>query len=56
MPGLSHVMGLPFNVCNVVGRTYADADVFAVGAPLERERPWLDVPARRPVLPRTRRV
>ena len=74
VPGLTHVMGLPFNVCNrspvlavpsgiasngiptgiqVVGRTYADADVFAVGAALERQRPWLDVPSRRPVLPWT---
>jgi aspartyl-tRNA(Asn)/glutamyl-tRNA(Gln) amidotransferase subunit A len=74
VPGLAHVMGLPFNVCNrcpvlavpsgiaangiptgiqIVGRTYADADVFVVGAALERERPWLDVSARRPVLPRT---
>ena len=35
----------------IVGRTYADADGFQVGRALERERPWLDVPARRPSLP-----
>ena len=35
----------------IVGRIYADADVFQVGRALERERPWLDVPARRSSLP-----
>lgn len=39
--------GVPTGV-QIVGRTYADADVFAVGAALERQRPWLDVPDRRP--------
>ena len=42
--------GVPTGI-QVVGRTYADPDVFAVGAALERERPWLDTPARRPNLP-----
>lgn len=33
--------GVPTGV-QIVGRTYADADVFVVGAALERQRPWLD--------------
>ncbi len=41
--------GVPTGV-QIVGRTYADADVFAVGAALERQRPWLDDPDRRPPL------
>ena len=42
--------GVPTGM-QIVGRTYADANVFQVGRALERERPWLDVPARRPSLP-----
>ncbi|MBF8290386.1 MAG: amidase [Chloroflexi bacterium] len=42
--------GVPTGL-QIVGRTYDDETVFRVGAALERERPWLDVPARRPVLP-----
>ncbi len=41
--------GVPTGV-QIVGRTYDDVTVFRVGAALERERPWLDVPARRPVI------
>jgi aspartyl-tRNA(Asn)/glutamyl-tRNA(Gln) amidotransferase subunit A len=41
--------GVPTGV-QIVGRTYADADVFTVGAALERQRPWLDTPERRPPL------
>jgi aspartyl-tRNA(Asn)/glutamyl-tRNA(Gln) amidotransferase subunit A len=44
--------GIPTGI-QVVGRTYADADVFAVGAALERQRPWLDIPSHRPALPWT---
>ena len=33
--------GIPTGI-QIVGRTYADADVFRVGSALERERPWLD--------------
>jgi aspartyl-tRNA(Asn)/glutamyl-tRNA(Gln) amidotransferase subunit A len=42
--------GIPTGI-QIVGRTHADVDVFRVGMALERERPWLDVPARRPRLP-----
>lgn len=39
--------GVPTGV-QIVGRTYDDVTVFALGAALERESPWLDVPERRP--------
>ncbi len=39
--------GVPTGV-QLVGRTYDDATPFALGAALERERPWLDVVERRP--------
>ena len=39
--------GVPTGV-QIVGRTYDDVTVFRLGAALERERPWLDVPERRP--------
>lgn len=41
--------GVPTGV-QIVGRTYDDQTVFRVGAALERVRPWLDAPERRPVL------
>lgn len=41
--------GVPTGI-QVVGRTYDDVTVFRVAAALERERPWLDVPSRRPVI------
>jgi aspartyl-tRNA(Asn)/glutamyl-tRNA(Gln) amidotransferase subunit A len=47
--GMSDV-GVPTGL-QIVGRTYDDETVFRVGAALERERPWLDVPGRRPALP-----
>ncbi len=40
--------GVPTGV-QLVGRTYDDATPFALGAALERERPWLDAPERRPL-------
>ena len=46
--GFSDV-GVPTGI-QIVGRTYDDATVFRIGAALERERPWLDVPSRRPVI------
>ena len=39
--------GVPTGV-QIVGRTFDDVTVFALGAALARESPWLDVPARRP--------
>ncbi len=39
--------GLPTGV-QIVGRTYDELTPFRVGAALERARPWLDVPERRP--------
>jgi Asp-tRNA(Asn)/Glu-tRNA(Gln) amidotransferase A subunit family amidase len=41
--------GVPTGV-QIAGRTYDDETVFRLGAALERERPWLDVPERRPEL------
>jgi Asp-tRNA(Asn)/Glu-tRNA(Gln) amidotransferase A subunit family amidase len=41
--------GVPTGI-QIVGRTYDDATVFRAGAALERVRPWMDVPERRPVL------
>ena len=41
--------GLPVGI-QIVTRSYDDARAFRVGAALERAQPWLDVPARRPVL------
>ena len=41
--------GVPTGV-QIAGRTYDDETVFRIGAALERERPWLDVPGRRPRL------
>jgi aspartyl-tRNA(Asn)/glutamyl-tRNA(Gln) amidotransferase subunit A len=41
--------GVPTGL-QIVGRTYDDVSVFRAGAALERIRPWLDVPARRPAL------
>jgi aspartyl-tRNA(Asn)/glutamyl-tRNA(Gln) amidotransferase subunit A len=40
--------GVPTGV-QIVGRTFDDATTFRVGAALERERPWLDAPERRPM-------
>ncbi len=42
--------GVPTGL-QIVGRTYDDATTFRVGAALERERPWLDAPERRPMQP-----
>jgi aspartyl-tRNA(Asn)/glutamyl-tRNA(Gln) amidotransferase subunit A len=39
--------GLPVGI-QIIARSYDDARVFRVGAALERLRPWLDVPERRP--------
>jgi amidase len=41
--------GVPTGV-QIAGRTYDDGTVFRVGAALERVRPWLDSPERRPAL------
>ena len=41
--------GVPSGV-QIVGRTYDDVTTFRLGAALEREQPWLDVPERRPPL------
>jgi amidase len=41
--------GVPTGV-QIAGRTYDDVTPFRVGAALERARPWLDVPERRPVV------
>jgi Asp-tRNA(Asn)/Glu-tRNA(Gln) amidotransferase A subunit family amidase len=41
--------GIPTGL-QIVGRTYDDATTFAIGAALERERPWLDTPSSRPHL------
>jgi aspartyl-tRNA(Asn)/glutamyl-tRNA(Gln) amidotransferase subunit A len=41
--------GVPTGI-QIVGRTYDDATVFRVGAALERARPWLDAPERRPAI------
>jgi aspartyl-tRNA(Asn)/glutamyl-tRNA(Gln) amidotransferase subunit A len=43
------VNGLPVGV-QIIARSYDDARAFRVGAALERQRPWLDTPARRPML------
>ena len=40
--------GVPTGL-QIVGRTFDDATTFAIGAALERERPWLDAPERRPL-------
>ena len=42
--------GVPTGL-QIVGRTFDDATTFRVGAALERERPWLDAPERRPLQP-----
>ena len=39
--------GLPVGI-QIIARSYDDARVFRVGAALERQRPWLDAPERRP--------
>jgi Asp-tRNA(Asn)/Glu-tRNA(Gln) amidotransferase A subunit family amidase len=41
--------GVPTGV-QIAGRTYDDETVFRLGAALEREKPWLDGPERRPAL------
>ncbi|MCC6224594.1 MAG: amidase [Thermoleophilia bacterium] len=41
--------GVPTGI-SIVGRTYDDVSVFRAAAALERARPWLDVPERRPRL------
>jgi amidase len=41
--------GVPTGV-QIAARTYDDETVFRIGAALERERPWFDVPERRPRL------
>lgn len=40
--------GVPTGL-QIVGRTFDDATTFRIGAALERERPWLDAPERRPL-------
>jgi len=40
--------GVPTGI-QIVGRTYDDVVPFRLGAALERLRPWLDAPARRPM-------
>jgi Asp-tRNA(Asn)/Glu-tRNA(Gln) amidotransferase A subunit family amidase len=40
--------GVPTGL-QIVGRTFDDATTFAIGAALERERPWMDAPERRPM-------
>lgn len=40
--------GVPTGL-QIVGRTFDDATPFRIGAALERERPWLDAPERRPL-------
>jgi amidase len=52
------VLNVPSGICDngvpsgmqIVGRTFDDAVPFRIGAALERERPWMDVPERRPAL------
>ncbi len=46
--GRAHT-GVPTGV-QIVGRTYDDVSVFRAAAALERLRPWLDTPERRPAL------
>jgi Asp-tRNA(Asn)/Glu-tRNA(Gln) amidotransferase A subunit family amidase len=41
--------GLPTGL-QIVGRPEDDVTVFRIAAALERRRPWLDVPERRPAL------
>ncbi len=41
--------GVPTGV-QIVGRTYDDLTPFRIGAACERARPWMDTPARRPLL------
>ena len=41
--------GVPTGI-QIVGRTYDDVSVFRAAAALERVRPWLDRPERRPTL------
>ena len=41
--------GVPTGL-QIAGRTYDDVTTFRVGAALERARPWLDMPERRPVV------
>jgi amidase len=50
------VVNVPTGLCDngvpsgmqIVGRTFEDTVPFRIGAALEKERPWLDVPERRP--------
>ncbi len=49
--GLSSAEKLPVGM-QIIGRRYADADVFAAAAAIERHRPWMDtynIPEARPV-------
>jgi len=41
--------GVPTGL-QIAGRSYNDVTTFRIGAALERARPWLDVPERRPVI------
>jgi Asp-tRNA(Asn)/Glu-tRNA(Gln) amidotransferase A subunit family amidase len=41
--------GVPTGL-QIAGRSYDDVTTFRIGAALERARPWLDVPERRPVI------
>ena len=41
--------GVPTGL-QIAGRSYDDLTTFRIGAALERARPWLDAPARRPVI------
>jgi Asp-tRNA(Asn)/Glu-tRNA(Gln) amidotransferase A subunit family amidase len=40
--------GVPVGM-QIIGRRYDDVTPFRIGAALEQVRPWLDVPARRPM-------
>ena len=49
--GLSKAQKLPVGM-QIIGRRYADADVFAAAAAIETHRPWKDayrIPEARPV-------
>jgi amidase len=41
--------GVPTGM-QIVGRTYDDVTPFRIGMALERERPWMDAPERRPMM------
>ena len=47
--GVVDELGVLIGEDRSMGRTFDDATTFAIGAALERERPWLDAPERRPL-------